>query len=388
MKARLIAIMAAVAALACSCGERIIEVTDTSFRISAQAVFSEENLASTLYLTLEKGCRDDQYQVSCTIDGNPGTSFDSSVKFSASGRAEIPLPELEVGSHRLGLEYSTDNYRQEDVCVLEVTLGKFDIHAEVSTESSTRSALLVSLVQGRATEVYSVKVTSEGETIAKMDGIDFRSTPIVSIPLPLMRPGSYNLDVSASDGRTDISTRVSFREPLRYTEVNMEIARSSSTGKTRFRVTSNPYDLSVAVYDSLVVKGRCDYHVCSYIEDRLDYKTSYLVNCDIVDLPRFQPSTGTWYNLTDTQTKEDLITNQRIANSTWRGHWDDSGEGGWQYAQEPDGYSYYTIESSAHHMTLAFEVIDGITVNVTNSERDVFINKVAVPVGRYSYRLR
>ena len=65
-------------------------------------------------------------------------------------------------------------------------------------------------------------------------------------------------------------------------------------------VRSNPYGLSVAVKDSLVVKGS-DYHVCSYYEDRVDYKTANKEVCDIVELDRFVPMVGRWYNLTDTQ---------------------------------------------------------------------------------------
>lgn len=363
-------------------------VRDLSFQISSRAVFDENEMKSTLHLSLDKGCPENSYTLNCTIDDDPSLSFSEVIPFGDDMKASILLPDLEIGSHELALEYSTDVYRQKGICKLEVTVGNFAVHAEVNTESVSRSTLMVSLVQGRPTEAYSVSAKIKGTTIAEMDGIDFRKTPIASLPLPVQRPGSYDLDVIASDGRTSVSSKVSYKEPLRHPELNMEIARSLSTGKTRFRVTSNPYGLSVAVYDSLVVKGRCDYHVCSVYEDRVDYKTAYKEACDIAELTRFVPVIGTWYNLTDTQTKEDIITSQFMSNSKWSGSWSNTGEGGFEYTQVDDGVSFFKIVSSTHHMKLAFEVIDGITVNVSNSERDVVLNGTVIPSGRYSYKLK
>lgn len=374
-------------ALLYSCNEPM-EIKDWSFEISAQAAFNEQDMKSTLYLKLDKGCPEQAYKVTYTIDDDPSTSATEQIKFDDSFKASIKLPDLEVGDHQISLQYTTENFQQQGHCDFKVTVGEFKIHAEVNTGSTTSSALLVSLVQGRSTERYSVKVRIEDKVVAQQDNINFEKTPIVSLALPLLRPGEHMTEVSVSDGRATKEIEVKFIEPLRQPNLDMAIERSASTGRTRFRITSNPYNLSVAVYDSLVVKGRCDYHVCSYIEDNTENKTAYKEMCDIVEIDRFVPAIGTWYNLTDTQTKEDIITSQFMENSKWSGSWSNTGDGGFEYIKVSDGYSYFKIESSTHHLQVDFEKLDGITVNVTNSERDVILNKVPISKGKYSYKLK
>lgn len=373
--------------LLASCNEPM-EIKDWSFEISAQAVFNEQDMKSTLYLKLDKGCPEQAYKVTYTIDDDPSTSATEQIKFDDAFKASIKLPDLEVGDHQITLQYTTENFQFQGHCDFKVTVGEFKIHAEVNTGSTTSSALLVSLVQGRSTERYSVKVCIEDKVVAQQENINFEKTPIVSLALPLLRPGEHKTEVTVSDGRATKEMEVKFTEPLRQPNLDMSIERSTSTGRTRFKITSNPYNLSVSVYDSLVVKGRCDYHVCSYIEDHTENKTAYKEMCDIAEIDRFVPVVGTWYNLTDTQTKEDIITSQFMENSKWSGSWSNTGDGGFEYIKVSDGYSYFKIESSTHHLQVDFEKLDGITVNVTNSERDVILNKVPINKGKYSYKLK
>lgn len=370
-----------------SCNEPM-EIKDWSFEISAQAVFNEQDMKSTLYLKLDKGCPEQAYKVTYTIDDDPSTSATEQIKFDDAFKASIKLPDLEVGDHQISLQYVTENFQQQGHCDFKVTVGEFKIHAEANTGSTTSSALLVSLVQGRSTERYSVKVRIEDKVVAQQENINFEKTPIVSLALPLLRPGEHKTEVTVSDGRATKEMEVKFTEPLRQPNLDMSIERSTSTGRTRFKITSNPYNLSVSVYDSLVVKGRCEYHVCSYIEDHTENKTAYKEMCDIAEIDRFVPVVGTWYNLTDTQTKEDIITSQFMENSKWSGIWSNTGDGGFEYIKVSDGYSYFKIESSTHHLQVDFEKLDGITVNVTNSERDVILNKVPINKGKYSYKLK
>lgn len=373
--------------LLASCNEPM-EIKDWSFEISAQAVFNEQDMKSTLYLKLDKGCPEQAYKVTYTIDDDPSTSVTEQIKFDDAFKASIKLPDLKVGDHQITLQYTTENFQSQGHCDFKVTVGEFKIHAEVNTGSTTSSALLISLVQGRSTERYSVKVRIKDTVVAQQENINFEKTPIVSLALPLLRPGEHKTEVTVSDGRATKEMEVKFTEPLRHPNLDMAIERSASTGRTRFRITNNPYNLSVAVYDSLVVKGRCDYHVCSYIEDHTENKTAFKEMCDIVEIDRFVPAIGTWYNLTDTQTKEDIITSQFMENSKWSGSWSSTGEGGFEYIKVSDGYSYFKIESSTHHLQVDFEKLDGITVNVTNSERDVILNKVPISKGKYSYKLK
>lgn len=385
MKTRIFHTLILAALAVCSCGEPMV-VTDHSFTISSSAFFSEEDMSSRLVLTLEKGDPKETYMTSVVIDRDPAMTLGEAVRFDQTAKAVIDLPDLEPGDHEISLGYRTDHYSHEDSCTLTVTVGRFMVHAEVNTGSSTGSAVLVSLVQGRNTESYSISVMMDGSRVGFLEKVDFRTTPIASIPLPLMRPGEYGITVIAGDGRTQVCSDVTFTEPLRHPEVRMEIGRNPSTGKTRFRIIENPYGLHVSVHDSLVVRGRCDYHRCSYIQDRVDNFTEYRELRDIADFPASVPANGRWHDLTDTDTKERLMQNQFIANTTWKGEWSNSGDGGFEYVQVPDGVSYFKVESSTHHMTIVFEKLSGITVSIANSERDVEINGTAIST-KHSYKL-
>lgn len=388
-------ILLAAVSLLCSCDPTNISVVDNSFNFVAKS--SANGTQNYIHLTLESGCNEARYEVSYLIDDDPSMVLmdDKSGEFASGSTVDFKsravawrLPVLRKGDHGITFTIRTDEYEQVLKYQFSISSEPFAIHAEVKSDlGAGTSTLLLSLAEGVADKEYKGHVFIDEEDIDKRGfTVNFKTTPILSVVIPLVRPGSHNITVVMEDELSKEEVSFLYEEPLRYPDMQVEISRSPSTGKTRFMVRSNPYGLSVAVKDSLVVKGRCDYHVCSYYEDRVDYKTAYKEVCDIVELDRFVPVVGRWYNLTDTQSKEDIITSQSIANSTWKGEWSNTGEGGFEYSQVPDGYSYYKIESSTHNMTIDFETLLGVTVHVTNSERDVVIN--GTPIRQtYDYKL-
>lgn len=377
-----------------SCNE-VVSVTDYSFEFSGRHYASGDD--NYISLTLEDGCPNQKYGVTYVIDDDPmlvlsddsGTEVKSGSSHDfGKGPKAWRLPLLRIGEHEVAFTITGENYLQTLKVPFTVNSEPFSLHAEVKSDlSAGTSTLLLSLAEGIADKEYSGYVYIDDVVVDKQGfKVNFRTTPILSLVMPLIRPGSHDIRVEIGDGKGTDSLSFLFDEPLRYPDLQVEISRSPSTGKTRFMVRSNPYGLSVAVKDSMVVKGRCDYHVCSSYEDMVDYKTAYKEICDIAQYDRFVPVVGRWYDLTDTQSKEDLITSQSIANTTWRGYWSNTGEGGFEYTQVADGLSYYKVESSTHHMSVDFETLLGVTVHVTNSEKTVIWNKV--PIGEsYSYKL-
>ena len=174
---------------------------------------------------------------------------------------------------------------------------------------------------------------------------------------------------------------------MRYPDVDVEIARSPSTGKTRLMVRSNPYSLSLAVRDSLVVRGYCKYHRCSYIEDRLDYFTEWKELCDVVTLERSVPKTGFWYDLTATELLETTLTNISIKNTRWDAVWNNAFEGFMEYFVVDDGMSFFEVDSTVHYIKLDFEALLGVKVNVTCTDETVVLNGTPVEGGKHSYTI-
>lgn len=392
---RIITAVIAAAAILCSCEPNSISVIDNSFAFSAKS--SANGTQNYVSLTLESGSKESRYEVSYLIDDDPSLTLtdDQSSEFKSGSHVDFrsgsiiwALPQLRKGEHSISFTIRTDEYEQKINHKFSITAEPFSLHAEVRSDlSAGTSTLLLSLAEGIADKDYTVTVLVDGKVIDENGfKVNFKETPIYSVVIPLIRPGSHEITVRLGDGMSQEETTFLFSEPLRYQGIDVEISRSPSTGKTRFMVRSNPYGLSVAVKDSLVVKGRCDYHVCSWIEDKTDYKTEYKEICDIAHLDRFVPVVGRWYDLTDSQGKETLMTSQSIANSTWEARWSNTGEGGWDYYQVPDGLSYFKVESSTHNMIIDFEKLLGVTVNITNSERDVVVNGKPIST-RHSYQL-
>ena len=396
-KTILFSVAALIAALivAVSCNEPI-QVSDNSFEFEAKHLLSgEDNLIT---FSLEKGCLEKEYTLTYLIDSDPSLilSDDGSIPFESGspidfskGPVTYRLPVLMAGEHLASFRLATELYSRESEIAFTVTYEPFSLHAEVSTDQSAgTSTMLLTLAQGVADRDYEGTVSIDGERVKGLDfKVNFKQTPILKLNLPLVRPGTHDVDVELTHGDQVRSASFRFSEPLRYPDVDVEIARSPSTGKTRLMVRSNPYSLSLAVRDSLVVRGNCKYHRCSNVEGRLDYFTEWKELCDVVTLERSVPKTGFWYDLTATELLDTTLSNITIKNTKWVSEWLDVMDGIEQWWQVDDGYSNYVVDSSVHHITLDFEALLGVRVNVTCTDETVVLNGTKVEGGKHSYTI-
>ena len=374
----------------------VIAVTDYSFEFSGRHYASVDD--NYISLTLEDGCPLQKYGVAYVIDSDPSLVLTddsgSQVKTGSShdfskGPKSWRLPPLRIGEHEVDFTITGENFSQVLKVPFSVTSEPFSLHAEVSTDQSAgTSTLLLTLAQGVADRDYDGKVSIDGEEIKGLDfKVNFKKTPILKLNLPLARPGTHDVDVELTHGDQVRSASFRFTEPLRYPDVDVEIARSPSTGKTRLMVRSNPYSLSLAVRDSLVVRGYCKYHRCSYIEDRLDYFTEWKELCDVVTLERSVPKTGFWYDLTATELLETTLTNISIKNTRWDAVWNNAFEGFMEYFVVDDGLSFFEVDSTVHYIKLDFEALLGVKVNVTCTDETVVLNGTPVEGGKHSYTI-
>ena len=374
----------------------VIAVTDYSFEFSGRHYASVDD--NYISLTLEEGCPLQKYGVAYVIDSDPSLVLTddsgSQVKTGSShdfskGPKSWRLPPLRIGEHEVDFTITGENFSQVLKVPFSVTSEPFSLHAEVSTDQSAgTSTLLLTLAQGVADRDYDGKVSIDGEEIKGLDfKVNFKKTPILKLNLPLARPGTHDVDVELTHGDQVRSASFRFTEPLRYPDVDVEIARSPSTGKTRLMVRSNPYSLSLAVRDSLVVRGYCKYHRCSNIEDRLDYFTEWKELCDVVTLERSVPKTGFWYDLTATELLETTLTNISIKNTRWDAVWNNAFEGFLEYFVVDDGMSFFEVDSTVHHIKLDFEALLGVRVNVTCTDETVVLNGTQVEGGKHSYTI-
>ena len=390
-----LAILAALLLVFTSCNG-VIAVTDYSFKFSGRHYASVDD--NYISLTLEDGCPLQKYGVAYVIDSDPSLVLTddsgSQVKSGSShdfskGPKAWRLPILRIGEHEVDFTITGENFSQVLKVPFSVTSEPFSLHAEVSTDQSAgTSTMLLTLAQGVADRDYDGTVSIDGERVKGLDfKVNFKQTPILKLNLPLARPGTHDVDVELTHGDQVRSASFRFTEPLRYPDVDVEIARSPSTGKTRLMVRSNPYSLSLAVRDSLVVRGYCKYHRCSYIEDRLDYFTEWKELCDVVTLERSVPKTGFWYDLTATVLLETTLTNISIKNTRWDAVWNNAFEGFMEYFVVDDGLSFFEVDSTVHYIKLDFEALLGVKVNVTCTDETVVLNGTPVEGGKHSYTI-
>ena len=109
--------------------------------------------------------------------------------------------------------------------------------------------------------------------------------------------------------------------------------------------------------------------------------------CDVVELSRFVPETGRWYDLTATALLETTMTNCTIKNTKWVSEWLDVMDGIEQWWEVDDGYANFVVVSSTHHLTVDFESLLGVRVNVTCPTETVVWNGEEVKGGSYSYTI-
>lgn len=267
MKTPLILLAAVAALLIPSCTPTAIDVVDKSYEIRSDVSFDKDALRSVVTFTLERGDADKTYEMTYSIDGEylsqmhdlSGNPVQNNFKldFRRSPSVRYYIEGLPYGPHVLSLDISCDGITRHLDCPFDVPLDRFAFHAETNTGSSVSSAVMVSLLEGRTDKLYSVEVRSGDETLASCSDVDFSVTPICSAALPVMRPGTYPIDVILSDGLMTVSEELVLDEPVRFPEVRYSLKYNTISNSIELSVDRNPYRLWMRTETDMSVSGSC-----------------------------------------------------------------------------------------------------------------------------------
>lgn len=265
--------------------------------------------------------------------------------------------------------------------------ASFSFHAEVETNlSMEHSSISVCLTSGQTVKPYKVEITIDGELYDRLSrNVYFASTPIYKENLPEVFPGRHVAIITLSIDECRVADTLSFTEPVRHKELNMEI-RNDESGYTYFILESNPYNLSVSVTDSLIVEGSCTYTYCtspSFTRTETKHKTL----TDVRNLYNITPKEGEKVKLIDWGAKEEEMESFGEMNYGWKEVWKTDSEGYWDYYEVALDLSHYRVISSKQYITASFEPLSGITVNVRTDVPGCFFNGVDLSKGTYSYPL-
>ena len=389
-------IMAALAVL--SCKEPVLNVTDRSFEFTSKVDFVTETMRARLTLTKTRGA-DTEYTVTCSIDGDPtllledvfGNALPSrfTADFSQGPALAWTLPRLSFGQHAMDIDIHSGNVSQSLHEEFAIETDSFTVHAEVKADArDDRSSLLVSLTDGIRDRRYEGMVYLDGDEDGGIAfGGNFGSSPIISVPLPLLRPGRHEAEVRLSDGIATETTSLPFDEPMRHPVIDIHLSHNPGSGKTMMTVGPNPYAIIFTVRDSLTVKGVCDYHRASSSEGNTITYHEEKTLTDVASIGPLAPTEGTKYMLADRESTEKAMEEYAIENTTWKEVWKSDGEGYWAYSVVSDGMSHYRVISSVDRLEAVIEKVEGVTAVVHCSEDGFIWNGVTLSGADYSFRL-
>jgi len=367
----------AAAIMVCACSDPVdLQVTDNSFEISATAQFDTDTRTAKLVLSLDKGCPKQEYSVVYEIDGDKSGSNSQKVKFDeATCLAEIALPDLSVGEHRIDLSYSNGYFSQTGSCSLTISRKDFTMHAEVSTASSRNSTVLISLKEGQTDVSYKAEVYKDKDVIASLSDIDFNRNPIAMVNLPVMRPGSYGITVKVTDGFITREHPLVLDEPNRHPVVHCSMRYDSKSGDILFKVVDNPYNLKTSSECEMTVNGSVTVNLqTGYFHGGPNTKKHTKSLSDKVTSEILVPQAGKEIVLCNFKDLEKELSSMSEQSYVWAE--------GYNYDMEEEGTwcmnftesKYYSVTSRAVTVKIFFEKLGGMSFQL-DSKSDSWISQ-------------
>lgn len=373
---RNILLTVAAAVIVCACSDPVdLQVTDNSFEISATAQYDADAKTSKLILSLDKGCPKQEYGVVYEIDGDKSRSGSQKIKFDeTSCLAEIVLPDLSVGTHRIALSYSNEYFSQTGSCSLTVSRKDFTMHAEVITASNRNSTVLISLKEGQTDIRYNAEIYKDKDVIASLSDIDFDRNPIAMVNLPVMRPGSYGITVKVTDGFITREQPLVLNEPNRNPVVHCSMRYDSKSGDILFRVVDNPYSLKVCSECEMTVNGSVTVNLQSgYFHGGPNTRILTTSLSDKAKGEAVVPQAGKDIVLCNFKALEKDLTSLSEQSYVWAE--------GYDYQMEEEGTwclnftesKYYSVTSRAVTVKIYFENVGGMSFQL-DSKSDSWIS--------------
>lgn len=363
-------------------------VKDYSFQVRADIEYDSDAFSHILFLSLVKGARDESYTVSYTVDGGHsvkltdtsgkemGASFSESFK-DATVRS-YGMSRSGKGKHTMKLVVSTKDYLQELEVPYTVHAIPFSIHSEISTEG-TETRMMLSLRSGDPSTTYDVGILYDGQTVNGFDKVkvNFSSTPIKTLILPLLRPGRHNVSIEVTDGHTTETANMNYSEPVRYPHIDITLRHNSSNGRHEAVIGDNPYGIELTLKTMLTLTGTSTYCVSTYeyYYSDITYKTKTKLLSDSSISSR--PHDGITISLIDRDALAAKMTSSYEMSNVMEyccnpGDGENSDQIWWQsFKQER---AYYVITKEDLKIDISGEKVPGVILRVTNSIGKMSLN--------------
>ena len=356
-------------------------VKDYSFKFKADIEYDSDNLSHILFLTLQSGSRDETYTVNYTVDG------EHTVKLTNTSGKELPasftesfkdvtvqsydLSRAKIGNHTMKLDISTKDYSQVLEIPYEVKAWPFSVHSEIITTEGASTKMMLSLKSGDNAVTYNVSILYDGEAIKGYDNakVNFSSTPIKTLTLPLLRPGKHNVTVKVTDGYTTQTNKMSYNEPVRHPYVDITLKHNDQNGRHEAVIGDNPYGVELTLKTFLTLTGKCTYCTSTYeyyYSDITYASKTKLMSDSSTSTKSYDDTTISLIDRDGLATK--LTSSYEMSNvmTYFPGEGDGESVGHDTWQKTGTERAYYVITKEELKIEITGEKVSGVTIRVKN----------------------
>ena len=364
-------------------------VNDYSFEIKADIEYDSDKLSHSLFLTLMKGSREEIYTVSYTVDGGHsvkltdasgrelGASFSENFK-DATVRS-YDMSRAGKGKHTMKIVVSTKDYFQELEIPYEIKAVPFSIHAEINTQESAGTKIMLSLKEGDKSTTYNVKILYDGETYKGYDNakVNFSSTPIKTLNLPLLRPGKHDVSIEVTDGYTTEAVSLNYSEPARHPYVDITLKHNDSNGRHEAVIGDNPYGIELTLKTMLTLTGTSTYctSTLEYYDSDITYKTkTKLLSDSSTSSKQYNDITVSLIDRDALAVK--LTSSYEMSNvmTYFPGQGDGECVGVDEWRCTGTERAYYVIQKEELKIDISGEKVTGVTLRIKNEIGSINLN--------------
>ena len=356
-------------------------VKDYSFKFKADIEYDSDNLSHILFLTLQSGSRDETYTVNYTVDG------EHTVKLTNTSGKELPasftesfkdvtvqsydLSRAKIGNHTMKLDISTKDYSQVLEIPYEVKAWPFSVHSEIITTEGASTKMMLSLKSGDNAVTYNVSILYDGEAIKGYDNakVNFSSTPIKTLTLPLLRPGKHDVTVKVTDGYTTQTNKMSYNEPVRHPYVDITLKHNDQNGRHEAVIGDNPYGVELTLKTFLTLTGKCTYCTSTYeyyYSDITYASKTKLMSDSSTSTKSYDDTTISLIDRDGLATK--LTSSYEMSNvmTYFPGEGDGESVGHDTWQKTGTERAYYVITKEELKIDISGEKVSGVTIRVKN----------------------
>ena len=356
-------------------------VKDYSFKFNADIEYDSDNLSHILFLTLQSGSRDETYTVNYTVDG------EHTVKLTNTSGKELPasftesfkdvtvqsydLSRAKIGNHTMKLDISTKDYSQVLEIPYEVKAWPFSVHSEIITTEGASTKMMLSLKSGDNAVTYNVSILYDGEAIKGYDNakVNFSSTPIKTLTLPLLRPGKHDVTVKVTDGYTTQTNKMSYNEPVRHPYVDITLKHNDQNGRHEAVIGDNPYGVELTLKTFLTLPGKCTYCTSTYeyyYSDITYASKTKLMSDSSTSTKSYDDTTISLIDRDGLATK--LTSSYEMSNvmTYFPGEGDGESVGHDTWQKTGTERAYYVITKEELKIDISGEKVSGVTIRVKN----------------------